>query len=186
MQIAAPLRQVQFLTFTKILKHSPPLEQNKNCAFGPSHLEDITLVPSSSLSYFAWTVPVTKCTGTYQFTFWIIWLQQIIVSICQLSHTATYIPFSQLIGMVTRAVSNTLSYDVLHSSLEEFIPMKECNRDFVLLNTHLCASFLFCAYTRMQASELCNFKLFWTTRLYTSVIVVMKIQAACINESLKY
>lgn len=62
--------------------------------------------------------------------------------------------------MVTRAVSNILSYNVTHSSLEEFIPMRDYNREFVLLNMHLYAFFPSCAYTQTQAGELCNFKLF--------------------------
>lgn len=61
--------------------------------------------------------------------------------------------------MVTKAVGNILRYKVLHTSLEEFRPMRDCNRSFVLLNMHLCAFLLPCACTQMQVGELDNFKL---------------------------
>lgn len=103
---------------------------------------------------------------------WIVWLWWITANVCQPSRPATYISFPQLIATVTRATRNILSYHLLPSLLKESIRMRECKRDFVLLNVQVCACLCSCAYSKTQAGKQCNSKAKQTTGLYISMITV--------------
>lgn len=132
------------------------------------------LVPSSSFTYFSLTIPVIKCTEIKcaSSVLRIVWLRWIMANICQPSHPATYISFSQLIATATRATRNILSYHLLPSLLKRSIRMREWKRDFVLLNVQVCACLFFCAYSKTQAGKQCDSKPQQTTGLYISTITV--------------
>lgn len=101
MQTAAPLRHIPFPAFTKNLKHSLPLEEKKNCACAPAHL-NLVIVLFCFSKPLSITVPVIKCTGTQQF-----YILDYLAPVNNSYHLPAirYCHLGQLIAKVTRAVA---------------------------------------------------------------------------------